>query len=83
MHDAYALSDLMLSDHFSGPSAPLKEVEAGLPEEIEQGIKQGKVVGLDGWKRIDEAEKRIARSKGLQKEREKFVRVEDMLAVLS
>lgn len=83
MHDAYALSDLMLSDHFSESASTTKEVQPGLPEEIQRGIKEDKVVGLQGWQKIDEAEKGNAKRRGLSKEREKFTRVEDMLAVLS
>ena len=83
MHDAYALSDLMLSDHFADSASQNKMIEDGRPAEVTRGITDGKVVGLDGWAKIDEAEKGNAKRKGLTKEREKFTRVEDMLAVLS
>ena len=53
MHDAYALSDLMLSDHFVDSISPSKTIEDGRPAEVTRGIKGGKVIGLDGWVKID------------------------------
>jgi adrenodoxin-NADP+ reductase len=82
MHDAYALSDIILQDHFA-PSASPKHPEDGLPDALARGIREGQVVQLDGWQKIDEAERRRAKDRGSGKEREKFTKVEDMLAVLS
>ena len=81
MHDAYALSDLILNDHFA-PNPSTKNVQDGRPEAVEKGLKEGRVVTLDRWHKIDKAERQRAKDKGLQKEREKFVNVEDMLAVI-
>lgn len=84
MHDAYALSDLILSDHYA-PTPSAKTVDSGdmgLPAEVVRGRKEGKVVDLEGWGKIDRAERENAKRLGGAKEREKFVRVEDMLAVL-
>jgi adrenodoxin-NADP+ reductase len=81
MHDAYALSDLILDDHYA-ESAASKSVKDGLPDELVRGQKEGKVVDLAGWGKIDTAERENAKRKGLGKEREKFTKVEDMLAVL-
>lgn len=62
---------------------PLRsEPEEGIPPVVKQGLKEGKVVDLAGWRRIDEAEKERAKRNGGRKEREKFRRVEEMLAVL-
>lgn len=81
MHDAYALSDLILDDHYA-ESSSTRRVEGGLPDELVRGQKEGKVVDLAGWAKIDAAERENAKRKGLKKEREKFTKVEDMLAVL-
>lgn len=89
MHDAYSLSALILDDHFSTPpgastSSPLGMTpEDGLPHEVENARKEGKVVDLAGWNRIDEAERERAKRSGKGKEREKFTTVEEMLAVLA
>lgn len=85
MHDAYSISSLILDDHLgAGSSSPvIKRVEDGLPEEVARGLKEGKVVDLARWQKIDAAEKQRARDRGSKKEREKFIRVEDMLSVLS
>ncbi|WVW87065.1 hypothetical protein I302_109122 [Kwoniella bestiolae CBS 10118] len=88
MHDAYSLSDLLLDDHFSSPTStsatPLNpNPEEGIPEALIRAQQRGGiVVDLEGWKRIDEAEKQRAKELGNGKEREKFRRVEEMLAVL-
>ncbi len=87
MHDAYSLSSLILEDHFASPSSnsgsPLRDVpEDGLPEEVEKARKEGKVVDLAGWTRIDQVERERAKRAGKGKEREKFTTIEEMLAVL-
>ncbi|WVR07939.1 hypothetical protein IAU60_004982 [Kwoniella sp. DSM 27419] len=87
MHDAYALGDILLDDHFSSPSGsagPLnKSPEAGIPQALtDVKNKGGIVVGLDEWARIDEAERGRAKASRTGKEREKFRRVEEMLQVL-
>ena len=89
MHDAYNLSSLILDDHFASPtpnsaSSPLNMTpQDGLPDEVVRAIRDGIVVDLMGWRRIDEAEKERARRNGSGKEREKFTTVQDMLAVLA
>ncbi|ODO03579.1 ferredoxin-NADP+ reductase [Cryptococcus wingfieldii CBS 7118] len=56
----------------------------GLPERIISAANEGKVVvDLDGWGRIDQAERERAKLAGSGKEREKFRRVEEMLSVLA
>ena len=82
MHDAYALSDIILQDHYSESGTP-KSIENGLPEALAKGIKEGKVVQLEQWHRIDQAERQRAKDRGSNKEREKFTKVEDMLSVLA
>lgn len=55
----------------------------GIPEKVQNAAKEGKiVVDLEGWAKIDKAEVERAKRMGSGKEREKFRRVEDMLAVL-
>lgn len=88
MHDAYSVADQLLADHYSSAAVsgdvggPLpRQPEGGLPEELENGIREGKVVDLEKWGKIDMAERERGRTRG--KEREKFRRVEEMLAVLS
>ena len=89
MHDAYNLSSLILDDHFASPapnsaSSPLHMTpQDGLPDAVVRAIKDRTVVDLIGWKKIDEAEKERARRSGSGKEREKFTKIVDMLAVLA
>ncbi|WRT69834.1 uncharacterized protein IL334_006825 [Kwoniella shivajii] len=88
MHDAYSLSDQLLDDHFSNPSStsgPLNpNPEQGIPEALTKAQRQGGiVVDLEGWEKIDNAERERAKIMGNGKEREKFRKVEEMLAVLS
>ncbi|WVQ77530.1 hypothetical protein IAR50_007216 [Cryptococcus sp. DSM 104548] len=103
MHDAYALSSVILDDHLQpsipssststspspssgeAPYAPLNPSPlAGIPERVLNATNEGKVVvDLDGWGRIDQAERERAKLTGSGKEREKFRRVEEMLSVLS
>jgi hypothetical protein len=63
------------------------EPEAGIPEMIARGLSEGTVIDVEAWRKIDEAEKKRAQAMGGEgrgkKERIKFRRVEDMLAVLS
>ncbi|KAL1412562.1 NADPH-adrenodoxin reductase [Vanrija albida] len=89
MQDAYGLVEGILADYAAedGPfaarpaDAPIPLVpELGRPDAVERGLKDGTVVPLSGWHRIDRAEQERARGTG--KEREKFRRVEDMLSVL-
>lgn len=85
MNDAYTLSSLILQDHYESPqSPPLAYPEKGLPSEIIAAQKGNGnvVVDLDGWGKIDKAERERARVGGKAKEREKFRTVEEMLAVL-
>lgn len=75
MHDAYALASTIIADHST--QTRTNRVQAGIPDELTRH--RDKVVGLNEWKRIDQAEvKRAAKGRV----REKFLNVEDMLAVL-
>lgn len=74
MHDAYALASTIISDH---SSLPPSSTETGVPDEL--NATKEKVVGLDEWKKIDEAEVKRA---GPGRVREKFLSVKEMLAVL-
>lgn len=85
MQDAYGLVDTVLDDYArwgergDGP-IPLVP-EDGRPEAIEAGLREGKVVDIPRWLRIDAAEKERGVRSG-RAEREKFTRVEEMLDVL-
>lgn len=80
MTDAFGLAETIIGDHAT--SSPTLNVapESGVPEVIEQGLREGKVVDIEAWGRIDQAEIDRAR-KG--KEREKFRTVQEMLSVLA
>lgn len=87
MHDAYSVADQMMADHFASkltvsPLALAGQPEPGPPAEVLQGLREGKVVDLERWGRIDVAEQERAKRAGKGKPREKFRRVEEMLAVL-
>ena len=92
MQDAYTVADQMLSDHFSrhashprsassaSTSTPMAaQPKSGTPKAVEEGLRNGEVVDLERWGRIDAAERENGKGRG--KEREKYVRVDDMLAV--
>jgi adrenodoxin-NADP+ reductase len=85
MQDAYTVADQMLADHLTPQSEAVTETPlsyqptVGAPKSIEEGLKNGEVVDLERWGRIDAAER--DRGKQLGKEREKYVRVLDMLNV--
>jgi adrenodoxin-NADP+ reductase len=87
MHDAFSLAAEILEDHFDMPppaasTSPLAltSPEQGVPEAVQRGLNERQVVDLESWRKIDAAE--VGRAKGKGKEREKFTRVEDMLAVI-
>ncbi|KIR36596.1 ferredoxin-NADP+ reductase [Cryptococcus deuterogattii MMRL2647] len=89
MNDAYALASTILDDIYaptsSSPAACMLNSRpyAGIPEKVQNAAKDGKVVvDLAAWAKIDKAEVERAKRMGRTKEREKFRRVEDMLAVL-
>lgn len=89
MNDAYALASTILDDIYapttSSPAACMLNSRpyAGIPEKVQNAAMEGKiVVDLEGWAKIDKAEVERAKRMGSGKEREKFRRVEDMLAVL-
>jgi len=88
MQDAYGLVETLLADYEAGTEvdAPVAEFlppipEPGRPEAIERGLKEGKVVDMKAWSRIDAAEQERGKKKG-RDEREKFATVEQMLEVL-
>lgn len=90
MEDAFASADVVLRDWEEAGAALLGGSRkgavvgegrgwAGVKEE--EGVSKGvRRVSWSDWKRIDEVERRRGEKKG--KVREKFLRVEDMLAVL-
>lgn len=83
MHDAYALSALILEDHYAPATSagPLPtEPERNIPDALRGAHSQ--VVDLAGWKAIDQAERNRAKRAGSGKEREKFRKVKEMLAVI-
>lgn len=55
--------------------------ELGRPDAIERGLKDGQVVDMGAWLKIDAAERERGKQKG-REEREKFRTVDEMLAVL-
>ncbi|EST06349.1 NAD(P)-binding domain protein [Kalmanozyma brasiliensis GHG001] len=78
MMDAYSVADLILDDLHSAAEGG-REVEGDLLEKLHrEGTR--KVVGFDGWRRIDEEEKR--RGQKLGKIREKILTVKEMLDVV-
>lgn len=52
--------------------------EPGRPQEVERGLKEGKVVDIAAWERVDRAERELGKKSG-REEREKFRTVEEML----
>ena len=81
MTDAFGLAETIIADHVASTPTlnTTSSPETGIPDVIVQGLRDGKVVDVDAWTRIDRAEVDRAR-KG--KEREKFRTVQEMLAVL-
>ena len=86
MQDAYILADQILQDHYPSDQSPTKPAtkpaEEGLPPAVHRAVEEGRVVTLDKWLQIDQAEKDRAKEKGTKREREKFTTVEEMLAVV-
>ena len=84
MEDAFATGDAIVEDWLAG--APFLEAEKGHPASGWDGVKQElgdtstKAVTWEQWHKIDQAERGRGQSSG--KEREKFVNVKDMLAVV-
>lgn len=84
MQRAYAVASTILTDHYQ--SAPLGSSSilcpeprlGGTPDFVKGSTKR--VVELEDWKRIDEAEVERGREGG--KPREKFVSIGEMLKVL-
>jgi adrenodoxin-NADP+ reductase len=87
MQDAYGLVDALLEDYGEGwadrpAGSPIPtKPEEGIPEAVERGLKDGSVVDIPRWLRIDEAEKELGKKTG-REEREKFRTVGEMLEVL-
>jgi adrenodoxin-NADP+ reductase len=86
MNDAFATADVIAEDWYSHASfigsansdEPLKDGWAGLKGEAEKrGCRR---VSWQDWELIDKAERERGAAKG--KEREKFTKIEDMLAVI-
>jgi adrenodoxin-NADP+ reductase len=86
MQDAYGLVETLLSDYSTwkdgrGAGAVPLQPELGRPDVIERGLKEGTVVDMTAWLKIDAAEREKGKARG-RAEREKFATVEEMLAVL-
>ena len=78
MMDAYAVADSILADlHTPGDSAEAEE--ANLLDHLRQHETR-RVVGFDGWRRIDEEERR--RGAKLGKLREKVLSIDEMLTIV-
>ncbi|KAK4134158.1 NADPH:adrenodoxin oxidoreductase-like protein [Trichocladium antarcticum] len=86
MEDAFATADAISRDWGSGdvpflnPDGEGGEAAGWDGVRRETGVGRARVVDWDGWRRIDRAERERGRLVG--KEREKFTRTADMLAVL-
>lgn len=86
MQDAYAVADGIVGD-IAAPSQDgeggerwLPDVpEAGRPDAVARGLRDGAVVDVPAWNRIDAAERARGRKAG-RDEREKFRTVDEMLA---
>lgn len=79
MTDAFGLAETIIADYHASSPTLSNTPEAGVPDEVSRGLKEGSVVDIAAWRRIDQAEISRAR-KG--KAREKFRTVGEMLAVL-
>lgn len=77
MYDAFQTAETIMQDASEAAST---EDKPGLPRLQEAGFGNKQVVSWADWKAIDAEEKR--RGHVLGKEREKFVRIEDMLKVV-
>lgn len=78
MMDAYSVADLILDDlHQPGAG---REVEGDLLAKLHREQSR-RVVGFDGWRRIDEEERR--RGQKLGKIREKVLSVKEMLEIVN
>ncbi|CAK9783257.1 nucleotide-binding domain-containing protein [Cutaneotrichosporon oleaginosum] len=87
MQDAYLLVDRLLEDYGEGwadrpADSPIPVTpQAGVPDAIERGLKDGTVVDIPRWLKIDAAERERGKKTG-REEREKFRTVAEMLEVL-
>ena len=79
MTDAFGLAETIIADYHASSPTLFSKPEAGVPDEVARGLKEGSVVDMEAWRRIDQAE--ISRA-GKGKAREKFRTVAEMLAVL-
>ncbi|KAK0743573.1 NADPH:adrenodoxin oxidoreductase-like protein [Schizothecium vesticola] len=84
MQDAFDTADAMAGDWAARGEVPFlnegREVDGWEGVRGEQGVAGARVVSWEEWRRIDGAERERGREVG--KEREKFVRTAEMLAVL-
>lgn len=85
MQDAYSVADHIIDD-LSGSDHGQDEgerwlpdtAEKGRPDEVEKGLKEGRVVDIQRWGKVDQAERELGKKTG-REEREKFRTVEQML----
>ncbi len=80
MMDAYSVADLILSDLHSSSSPDGQERGGDLLEKLRKE-ETNRVVAFEGWRRIDEEEKR--RGEKLGKLREKVLTVKEMLSIVN
>lgn len=85
MHDAYSTAQIIIDDHLTSArstmssSSPLGgEPAEGIPRAVDQGLAEGKVIDQRQWNEIARTEEE--RGRALGKPREKFVKVDEMLA---
>ncbi|PWZ01101.1 nucleotide-binding domain-containing protein [Testicularia cyperi] len=85
MLDAYSVADTILHDHNHLPppssSPPFDEVDSNDLLDSLQSSSQNKIITFEDWIRINALE--LERGKLLGKNREKFIRVQDMLLAVS
>lgn len=81
MYDSYSVADLLMSDRQAAPHTLAHSVAEGVPAEVAQAAKEGRLVDWDRWKAVEEAEREEGEKRG--KRAEKFVEAERMLEVAS
>ncbi|TKY85013.1 hypothetical protein EX895_006093 [Sporisorium graminicola] len=79
MMDAYSVADVILADLHSEPAAAEVQLGKDLLETLTRE-NSGQVVGFDGWRAIDQEEKK--RGQKLGKIREKILTVDEMLRIV-
>lgn len=78
MYDAFQTAEMIMGD--ASRSEAVTEGLPDLPRLQDAGFGNKQIVNWNDWKAIDAEEKQ--RGKALGKEREKFVKIDDMLKVV-